>query len=501
MTRASKEALYRAKDERAQRRARLSLLEFTAYTKKDYEVNWHHRTLCKYLDRFIAGDIKRLIVIMPPRHGKSELVSRRLPAYIYGKNPDAKIIACSYSADLARMMNRDCQRIMDGLEYQKLFPETQLFGKNIRTVAHGTALRNSEIFEIVDKAGQYRAAGVGGGITGMGADYAIIDDPIKNQAEADSEVFRNNVWDWYTSTLYTRLEKDDHVLLTLTRWHEDDLAGRLLEQMRTDPEADKWVVLHFPAMKIKDLDHSEDPRKLGEPLWPGKYDLARLKKIKATAGSYVWNSLYQGTPTGDGGNIFKRKDFRWYKVLPKYRGRIIQSWDTAFKDKEQNDYSVCVTWLESELGYYVLNVFRERLEFPELIKTMKTLFKKWNPDGVFVEDKASGQSAVQTIKRKTKIPIIPRSVDGDKVARAKAQTPHVEAGNVYLPEDGAVEDTEWVHDFLKELTSFPNSKFDDQVDGFTIGLKELTDGEGTWEEEAGYGTTMASDYEREMANV
>lgn len=510
MTRLEREELYRLKEEQAQRQARQTLLAFTTYTKKDYDVNWHHRVLCHYLDRFIVGEIKRLIVIMPPRHGKSELVSRRLPSYIFGKKPDAKVIACSYSADLARMMNRDCQRIMDGPEYLRLFPETTLFGKNIRTVAHGTALRNSEIFEIVDREGQYRASGIGGGITGMGADYAIIDDPIKNQQEADSEVYRNNVWDWYTSTLYTRLEKDDHVLLTLTRWNEDDLAGRLMELQRTDPKADKWVVLHFPAIKTEELSHEEDIRENGEALWPRKYDLERLEKIKAVGGSYVWSGLYQGTPSGDGGNIFKRKDFRWYKVLPKYRARVIQSWDTAFKKDEQNDYSVCVTWLESEQGYYILNVHRERLEFPELIKVMKEMFKKWKPDGVYVEDKASGQSAIQTLERKTKIPILPRGSDKDKVAKWKAVSAHVEAGNVYLPEDGVevpdakgnLTDTEWLHDFIKEVTGVPNTKFDDQADAFQIGLKELTDGIGTWEDEVEHDNEMlTSDYEREMANV
>ncbi|MBZ0293356.1 MAG: terminase family protein, partial [Anaerolineae bacterium] len=159
---------------------RRTLLDFIRYTKPDYQVNWHHRLICNYLDRFIARDIENLMLFMPPRHGKSEIVSRRLPAYILGKMPDSEIIANSYSADLASRMNRDVQRIIDSLEYRELFPETQLFGRNVRTIADGSYLRNSDIFEVVGKRGVYRSAGVGGGIVGMGFHYGIIDDPIKN---------------------------------------------------------------------------------------------------------------------------------------------------------------------------------------------------------------------------------------------------------------------------------------------------------------------------------
>jgi predicted phage terminase large subunit-like protein len=462
---------------------------------RDYYINWHHAVWCKYLDAFIQGDIKRLIIVSPPRHGKSELVSRRLPAYIFGKNPNAKIIAASYSSDLARLMNRDVQRIMDGSHYRALFPESKLNAENIRTVAHGNYLRNSEIFEIVGHSGQYRCAGVGGGITGMGADYAIIDDPIKNQADADSEVMRNNIWEWYTSTLYTRLERNDAILLTLTRWNEDDLAGRLLELALKDPRADKWTVVHLEAVK-EEIDHEDDHREIGEPLWPDKYNLERLGRIRASAGSYVWNALFQGRPVAAGGNIWKRDWFMSYDMLPVIKERVVIAWDTAFKEKEQNDYSAATVWLESDRGYYLLEAYRDRLAYPELVKAMVYLHAKWKSDLVIVEDKASGQSAVQTLKRETKIPVIARKIDGDKVARAKAVTAHVEAGRVFLPKKAA-----WMHDYMNELMAFPNGRFDDWVDSTTLALAEMTAGAMDWQDEISFGTTMASNYEREMSHV
>ncbi len=231
------------------RKARRSLLEFTRYTKPDYEVSWHHRLICQRLDALLRGEIRRLMVFAPPRHGKSELISRRLPAYYLGRDPDASIIACSYSAELAARMNRDVQRIIDDPAYARLFPATRLWSSQVRTVAKpGTWLRNSDLFEIVNHRGVYRAAGVGGGITGMGATLGIIDDPIKNEEEAYSATVRRNVLDWYKSTFYTRLEKDSRIVLIMTRWHRGDLAGALLEEAAATPDADQWEVLSFPAL-------------------------------------------------------------------------------------------------------------------------------------------------------------------------------------------------------------------------------------------------------------
>lgn len=197
------------------RQARRSLLAFTRYTMPSFEYSWHHGVMCEYLDRFVALDIKRLIISMPPRHTKSEFVSRRLPAFILGQNPDAPIIAASYGADLARRMNRDVQRIIDDAAYRRLFPDTKLFGSNVQTVAQGSWLRNSDMFEVVEYNGYYRGSGVGGAITGMGMKYGIIDDPLKNRADANSETIRQKIWDWYTSTFRTRLAPGGGILITM----------------------------------------------------------------------------------------------------------------------------------------------------------------------------------------------------------------------------------------------------------------------------------------------
>lgn len=225
--------------------ARRSMAEFALYTDPAYHMNWHHRLICNSLDKWVSKEIRRLMIFTAPRHGKSELVSRKLPAYIFGRHPDTSIISASYSADLASRMNRDVQRIIDSDRYAELFPNSRLYGKNIRSVAGGSFLRNSDIFEIVDHKGVYRSAGVGGGITGMGGEYIIIDDPVKNREEANSATYREKLWDWYTSTLYTRLEKEGCILVTLTRWHEDDLAGRLLNNMK-QTGGEQWTVINLP---------------------------------------------------------------------------------------------------------------------------------------------------------------------------------------------------------------------------------------------------------------
>lgn len=465
------------------------MLPFTVKTKPDYDVNWHHRVLCEHLDRFIAGDIKRLMVFMPPRHGKSELVSRRLPAFILGKVPNAKIIAASYSADLARLMNRDVQRIIDSPRYQAIFPKTRLNAANIRANVQGNWLRNSDIFEIVEHGGTYRACGIGGGITGMGADYAIIDDPIKNAMEAHSETFRKNTWEWYQSTLYTRMEKNDAILITLTRWHQDDLAGRLLGLQAKEPNADQWTVINFPAIK-ETTDNLLDERGIGEALWPNKYNVKKLNSIKSTSQEYVWNALYQGNPHPLGGGLFKQDWWRTYRDIPRFRIRVIQVWDTAFKEKETNDYSACETWLESDMGYHLLDAYRDRLNYPNLIKQMKAQYAKHKPDVVIVEDKASGQSAVQTLQAETKMPILARPAERDLIARASTVSAAVEAGNCFIPEYA-----EWLADWLGEHNAFPGAPHDDWVSCTILFLEFVKQAIGDYAEEFDIGESVVNGYD------
>lgn len=450
-------------------RARKGLLAFTLFTKNDYEVNWHHAKLCEKLDKFARGEIKRLIVSMPPRHGKSELVSRRLPAFIFGVNPNAQIIATSYGSELATRMNRDVQRIMTMPHYQRLFPKTKLNETKVRTTAEGGALRNADMFEIVGHGGVYRASGVGGAITGMGANFAIIDDPIKNQEEADSITYREKVWDWYTSTLFTRLEKSGSVLLTMTRWHEDDLAGRLLKLAKSDPEADQWEVFEFPALKETE-NNPEDPRPVGEALWPEKYNVQRLAQIKATAGTRVWNALYQQRPSALEGGIIRRSWIKFYKELPGRLDDCIQSWDMAFKETKKSDFVVGHVWARAGANKYLIAETRDRMDIVATISAVLMLTARFPKSfAKLVEGKANGPAVIQLLK--DKVPgLIEVEPEGSKESRLSAVAPEFEAGNIYLPDPGIAP---WIHDYVEELVNFPNATHDDRVDATSQALLRL----------------------------
>ena len=449
-------------------RAREGLLNFTVYTFSDYMINWHHRVVCQYLNRFAAGEIKRLMIFTPPRVGKSELVSRRLPAFILGKEPDAQIIATSYSADLAARMNRDVQRIIDSDEYRELFPETFLYGKNIRTLA-GAWQRNSDIFEIVGRRGVYRSSGVGGGITGMGANYCIIDDPIKNQEEADSAVYRERVWQWYTSTLYTRLERAGGLCLTMTRWHEDDLAGRLLDRAKSDPAADQWTVVNLPALCEEKSGY--DPRELGDALWPWKYPKTTMQAIKASVGTKVWNALYMQRPAPDSGLLVNRAWWKFYDKLPEKFDQIIQAWDLTFKDAKNSDYVVGVVVGKIDRRIFLLDMVRDRLSFTATLAVIRNMVIKWPTATVkLVEEAANGAAVIDTLKKEIG-GIIPVRAQGSKVARVNAISPRIEAGDVFLPSTRLAP---WVSDVLEEWAAFPSGKNDDIVDAMTYAITRLS---------------------------
>lgn len=441
--------------------ARRTMGDFVLYVDDNYQMNWHHRLLCDYLDKLACKEIRRLMVFMPPRHGKSELVSRKFPAYLLGRNPDTSIISCSYSADLASRMNRDVQRLIDSEKYSLLFPESHLFGKNIRSTAKGSFLRNSDIFEIVNHRGTYRSSGVGGGITGMGGEYIIIDDPVKNREDADSATMREKVYDWYTSTLYTRLEKDGCILLTLTRWHEDDLAGKLLKAAQEG--ADQWTILELPAV-CEYPPKPYDVRQEGEALWKWKYDEEALEKMKVTVGSRDWAALYQQHPTPGEGGTFKREWWNYYKVLPDGLYDFVQSWDCTFKDAQSSDYVVGQVWARKGSSRYLLDQVRGRMSFTETLRAIRSLSAKW-PQAIrkLVEDKANGTAVIDVLRKE--IPgLIPVEPEGGKIVRANAVTAVAEAGNIYLPDPSIAP---WVHDFVEEHAVFPNGANDDQVNAQT----------------------------------
>jgi hypothetical protein len=272
-------------------KARSNFQKFVTFTKSDYLVNWHHAILCEKLQLFAEGKIKKLMVFMPPQHGKSELTSRRLPAYLLGLRPTLKIIGCSYSADLSKAFNRDVQRIIDGDEYPLIFPDTTLNSSNVKTSAKGSYLRNADLFEIVNHRGFYKSVGVGGSLTGTPADIGIIDDPVKDKVEAESPTYRARVWDWYTNVFLTRMHNDSQQLITLTRWNKDDLAGRILARMN---KKNDWVVLSLPAIK-RTPTIPEDMRLIGEALWPAKHSLERILEIEESA-PMTFSALYQQDP-------------------------------------------------------------------------------------------------------------------------------------------------------------------------------------------------------------
>lgn len=403
------------------------------------------------------------MVFMPPRHGKSELVSRRLPAYILGRNPDAQIIACSYSADLAQRMNRDTQRIIDDPRYSAVFPKTQLFGSNVRTLAQGTYLRNSDIFEVVNHRGTYRGAGVGGGITGMGFDFGIIDDPVKNRAEAESKTYRDALWEWYTSTFYTRAEKDAAILVTCTRWHQDDLAGRLLEYAQSEG-GDDWTVIDFPAVKEDDHDPT-DTREIGDPLWPDKYNSDRLAKIRTVLGSYQWSALYQQKPTPAEGGMFKRAAAEIVEALP-VGGQWLRWWDRAASSKT-GDWSAGVLMLALDSRYYVADVVRGQWATDErdavIRQTAALDAQRTGGECVTWGEQEPGSSGLDAARAFVKLlagyAVNTEPSTGSKEIRAMPLAAQWNAGNVKLLR-GA-----WNAVYLDEMASFPFGTNDDQVDG------------------------------------
>lgn len=449
-------------------KARKGLSYFTLHTKPDYLLGWVHKEICDELDRFLqdVADKKspRLIITMPPRSGKSELVSRRFPAFALGRNPELQIIATSYSSDLSQRFNRDVQRVIDDEKYFDLFPNTRLSNSRVRTDSRGSYIRTSDLFEIVGHAGAYRSCGVGGGITGQGADILIIDDPIKDRAQAGSKTIRDSIWDWYTSTAYTRLSPGGGVIVMATRWHTDDLIGRLIQRMG---EGDTFRIVNYPAI----AEHDELHRKAGEALHPERYPLSTLLQIKKTIGSRDWEALYQQHPVPDGGALFKLEWFRRWKAsnLPPEFDHTLMSWDMTFKDSKNSDYVVGQVWGKRGPNFYLLDQVRGQWDFVKTKEMVRVLAQKW-PRVVrkLVEDKANGSAVISELKSTVSgfVPITPTE---SKEARASSVTPYFEAGNVFIPEDSAAP---WVPHYVSELLEFPAGSHDDQC--FVAGTKVAT---------------------------
>ncbi|CAB4128449.1 Archaeophage PsiM2, terminase large subunit [uncultured Caudovirales phage] len=437
------------------------------FLERESRLKWkpakHLELLCDTLQRVSKGDLKRVIVTMPPRHGKSEVVSKKFPAWHLGRNPNDEIILASYSIDLSRSFSRIARETLQG--------SSDVFSVRLDP-NHSTA----ESWGLQGKRGGLVAAGVGGSITGRGARIAIVDDPIKNAEEANSEVIRSKVWEWYTSTLYTRLTPKGAVVIVMTRWHEDDLVGRLLQKERQEIEegshiGDRWTVINLPALAEQNdiLGRLE-----GDPLWSEYgFDQERLQQIKRDVGSYVFNSLYQQRPAAQEGSMFKRQWWRFYDVLPIRFDEMMQSWDMSFKGSDGSDFVVGQVWGRVGANKYLVDQIRGRMDISKTIEHIQRLTIKYPLARLkLIEDKANGPAVISLLKNSIS-GLVAVNPDGGKVSRASAIIPDVEAGNVYLPRNVG-----WIDDFIQECNSFPRGAHDDQVDAMTQAIRRMMFSDG-----------------------
>jgi len=454
-------------------RARKNLLPFITYTFLKYDTQWFHEYICHEFDEFIFGDTDRLMVFMPPQHGKSEIMTRRLPAFILGVDPDCKIILNSYNATFAGKFNRQIQRIMESEEYKNLFPETKLNERNVVTDRKGSYVRNSEEFEIVGYSGFLKTVGVGGGISGNPADIALLDDVIKDVQESESITYRNRLFDWYTDELETRLHNDSKVAFTITRRHEDDLAGRLLKRDGIIENGGKWKVIKLPVIK-ENNDNPNDIRQIGGALWPEKHSFERMNDIKIN-NHRTFISLYQQRPSPEEGNKIKRE---WFKVIKlselpfNLESEQIDLWiDGAYTENTKNDPTAVMACIKYNHITYILNSVQKWLELYELLEYLPIFAKSnyCNSRGkVFIEPKASGKSLKSMLDKKgfNCIEIKDKIVKYGKMTRVNNSEPTLQSEKIVLIEGS------WNDQFIDECCVFPNGKHDDQVDNLCYSIHE-----------------------------
>ncbi len=442
---------------------------FLGYANPKYQAEWFHILIADYCQKLFEGKIKNLMVFVPPQHGKSEIISRNFPAWALGNEPDLKIIGSSYSSDLANGFSLNIQRTIESEEYQAIFPETQMNGMNGRYVKGYK--RNEDYFDILG-GGFYKAVGVGKGLTGTPVDIAIIDDPVKDAVEALSPVYRERVWNWYNTVLTTRLHNNSRQLFIMTRWHEDDLAGRIL---KTEP--DDWTVLVIPAICEVENDNGLSTRHIGEALWPQRHSLAKLMKQKQRS-PRDFSALYQQRPTIEGGNIVKRDWFQRISLADFMAMRFKEPMhfylDTAYNKKKagtDNDPSGILAACRIKNNIYILHAQSVWKEMPDLLRFLPEYIvsHEGNSESVLhIEPKANGVSVVQMLKETTTLNVreTPMPVD-DKEVRFRVVSPRIECGRVFLV-DGV-----WVEDFLDQVCSFPAAAHDEFVDILGYAINDL----------------------------
>lgn len=458
---------------------RRHLLDYITYADQNYIVGAHHRLIAEQLDRTLAeviairerkvpGDYtpteNRIILTMPPRHGKSRMVSEEFPSYALGRCPDLSVIITSYSAQLAfDFSRRSRNRLAD--------TGRELFGVKVS--------RDSGAVERWSVSGHPTggmvAAGVGGPITGRGAHIAIVDDPFKNWQEAGSPTVRDSVWEWYKSTLRTRLAPGGAIIVIMTRWHEDDLVARLVKAAEDGGES--WKVINLPAL-------CEQPqgdlmgRKSGDALWPEMFPVQELSLTKAALGGYLWNALYQQRPRPEAGAIFKRQTFRYFEqdetLYKLARGDGIvdiydesscwrfQTFDPSGTARAQSDWAVLATWLVTPKSDLLLtDLVRVRAESADQLGLIRQMYERHRPQVVGIESKAMGLTLFQ-MARNMGLPVVELKADHDKVIRAIPMTARFEAGKVFFRRGAP-----YLDDLEEELIAFPRGMHDDQVDAVT----------------------------------
>ena len=435
------------------------------------------RLLDRHLLEVAEGRCKRLIWSMPPQEGKSQRVSRTFPGWLLARNPDLRIAIASYELGTARRWGRAIRNDIQS--------NTNIFGLRVR---NDTAA--AQEWQIQDHAGGVYSVGIGGALTGRPVDVLIIDDPIKGRAEAESPVFRERAWDFWTDTARTRFGPSTAVIVVLTRWHQDDLAGRLL---KADEPYGEWTYVNVPA----ECESVDDPlgREIGEFLISAR---GRTREdwlaTKRDVGARTWTSLYQGRPSPAEGGLFKRDAWRWYQSPKADRHsdgsyhipnatEVIQSWDMTFKDSKNSDFVVGQVWAKIDGEAYLMDQVRARMDFPATCHAVENLTKKWpQAHAKLIEDKANGPAVLALLRSRVPgmIPITPKE---SKYARASSSAPFVEAGNVWLP---SAELCPWIGEFLEECAGFPNAVHDDQVDTMTQALNRLLAGSNSADRAMGW---------------
>ncbi len=439
-------------EKKIQNKAKTDFLSFVKCVWPEFIEGSHHRHVAEKFNKLASGEIKRLIINMPPRHTKSEFASFLLPAWMVGRRPKLKIIQATHTGELAIRFGRKAKNLIDSPEYAKIF-DTRLQEDSKAAGRWETA-----------QGGEYFAAGVGGAITGRGADLLIIDDPHSEQ-DAMSETSMENAYEWYTSGPRQRLQPGASIILVMTRWSTKDLTGILLKN-QTEVKSDQWHVVEFPAI----IEN--------KPVWPEYWNIDELEKVKATLPVKKWNAQWMQSPTSDEGAIIKREWWRTYtpENIPSLQ-HVIQSYDTAFLKRETADFSAITTWglfypnQDAPLNLILLDAIKGRWEFPELKRRALQQYKYWQPDSVIVEAKASGLPLTYEL-RQMDVPVInfTPSKGNDKHVRINAVAPLFEAGVIWAPEQKFAEEV------IEECAAFPHGDHDDLVDSMTQAVMRFRQG-------------------------